>query len=374
MSTDLRVLMTADAVGGVWTYALELARACRAHGVVSTIATMGPPPSPAQRAEAETIRDVQIVSGDFRLEWMDDPWDDVAAAGAWLLSLEQRYAPDVVHLNGYAHAALPWKAPTLVAAHSCVASWAEAVPHALSTAALDSYIQHVRAGLEAATLVVAPTHAMLHALHRIYGFDGPSAVVPNGRTNERLKPGRKEPFLFTAGRLWDRAKNIEAVTAVAPLLPWPVAIAGDERLDDGTTADARPALRGCRSLGRLDGETLADWLARASILVLPARYEPFGLVPLEAAMCGCALVLGDIPSLREVWGPAAEYVSPDRHDNLRDVVARLIASPGLLSAQSSAARARARAFSAEHMAQHYLTLYTQMAAASADAGRPLCAS
>ncbi len=34
-------------------------------------------------------------------------------------------------------------------------------------------------------------------------------------------------------------------------------------------------------------------------LRLPARYEPFGLSVLEAALSGCALVLGDIPSLRE---------------------------------------------------------------------------
>ena len=34
---------------------------------------------------------------------------------------------------------------------------------------------------------------------------------------------------------------------------------------------------------------------------LPARYEPFGLSILEAALSGCALVLGDLPSLRELW-------------------------------------------------------------------------
>jgi glycogen synthase len=55
----------------------------------------------------------------------------------------------------------------------------------------------------------------------------------------------------------------------------------------------------------------ADWYARASIYALPARYEPFGLSALEAALSGCALILGDIPSLREVWLEAAPYVSPD---------------------------------------------------------------
>ena len=57
---------------------------------------------------------------------------------------------------------------------------------------------------------------------------------------------------------------------------------------------------------------MAAHLAASAIYALPARYEPFGLSALEAGLCGCALVLGDIPSLREVWGDAAVFVDP--HD------------------------------------------------------------
>ena len=38
----MRVLMTADTVGGVWTYALELAGALAPLGVDITLATMSP--------------------------------------------------------------------------------------------------------------------------------------------------------------------------------------------------------------------------------------------------------------------------------------------------------------------------------------------
>ncbi len=75
---------------------------------------------------------------------------------------------------------------------------------------------------------------------------------------------------------------------------------------------------------------MAGWLGRASIFALPARYEPFGLLPLEAALSGCALVLGDIPSLREVWGDAAWFVPPDDRDALTAAIGSLIASPRLL--------------------------------------------
>ena len=64
--------------------------------------------------------------------------------------------------------------------------------------------------------------------------------------------------------------------------------------------------------GRLTPPQMARVVSRApSIYALPARYEPFGLSVLEAALSGCALVLGDIPSLREIWDGAALFVDPD---------------------------------------------------------------
>ena len=50
-----RVLMTTDTVGGIWTYALELARGLSAADVEVMLVVIGPEPSPAQRAEAIEI-------------------------------------------------------------------------------------------------------------------------------------------------------------------------------------------------------------------------------------------------------------------------------------------------------------------------------
>ena len=46
---------------------------------------------------------------------------------------------------------------------------------------------------------------------------------------------------------------------------------------------------------------------QSAIYLCASRYEPFGLAPLEAALCGCALVLRDLPSLREIWGNSALF-------------------------------------------------------------------
>jgi glycosyltransferase involved in cell wall biosynthesis len=102
---------------------------------------------------------------------------------------------------------------------------------------------------------------------------------------------------------------------------------------------------------------MASWLRRAGIYALPARYEPFGLSALEAALCGCALVLGDIASLREVWGDAALYVPPEDRDALCDTLARVIRSSTLREDLAARARLRARRFTPERMALGYLDLY-----------------
>ena len=51
-------------------------------------------------------------------------------------------------------------------------------------------------------------------------------------------------------------------------------------------------------------------MARTAVFVSPALYEPFGLAVLEAAQAGCALVLSDIPTFRELWDGVALFVAP----------------------------------------------------------------
>lgn len=345
--------MTADPIGGVWTYALELACALAPHGVEVALAIMGAPLRPDQREALHRLPTVEVFEGCWKLEWMDDPWEDVARAGDWLLGLEDVLRPDLVHLNGYAHAALPWRAPALAVGHSCVASWWEAVKGGPAPSSWDRYRREVGRGLQAADLVLAPTRAMLAALERHYGPLAAARVVPNGRAASTAAPAAKEPFILAVGRLWDEAKNVAALERVAPRLGWPVCVAGEEAHPDG--GQVRPGR--VRRLGRLAPEALAPWFARASIYALPARYEPFGLSALEAALAGCALVLGDIPSLREVWGDAARFVPPDDPDALQAALEALIEDEPRRADLARGARARASEFAPSRMAAGYLAAY-----------------
>jgi glycosyltransferase involved in cell wall biosynthesis len=106
---------------------------------------------------------------------------------------------------------------------------------------------------------------------------------------------------------------------------------------------------------------MARWLGWASIYCLPARYEPFGLSALEAALAGCALVLGDIPSLREVWGDAAVFVPPNEPPALRQALQQLIHDPARRTQLATAARARAARYGPQRMADAYLSAYRHLA-------------
>src|SRR5215475_9546102 len=112
-----RILMTADTVGGVWTYAIELCSALESHGVEVALATMGNALDRSQALEAARIPGLQVYESTWRLEWMQDPWNDVDEAGEWLLDLERQTSPDAVHLNGYCHGSLPFAAPVLIVGH-----------------------------------------------------------------------------------------------------------------------------------------------------------------------------------------------------------------------------------------------------------------
>jgi glycosyltransferase involved in cell wall biosynthesis len=367
--------MTADTVGGVWTYSLELAAALAPHGVDLILATMGAPLRPEQRAELSEHRNIELYESGYRLEWMDDPWPDLERAGEWLLEVADRVDPDLVHLNGYYHAALPWGVPVLVVAHSCVVTWWSAVKGGPAPPDWDRYRAGVAYGLAAADLVVTPSSALLVALQGCYGPLAGASVISNARDPSCFPVAQKEPMIVGAGRIWDEAKNLAALAEVAPSLSWPVYLAGETAQPSGeaggdtgrgSVAGGRATVAGGESeagavhyLGRLSAADLAGWLGRAAVYALPARYEPFGLSALEAALAGCALVLGDIPSLREVWGDTAIFVPPNDTAALRRALEELIGDEALRAEFAGRARARALECSPKRMGVGYLAAYAE---------------
>ncbi len=352
--------MTADSLGGVWTYACEFAGVLAAYGVRISLAIMGGRVSDAKRRLAEDIPHLELHESPYRLEWMEGAEEDLERSSQWLLRLSRSVAPDLVHLNGYSHAALPWSAPVLVVGHSCVPTWWRAVHGASPPERYDEYVSRVRRALEVADAVVTPTLAHLEAMEREYGRIRRGRVVPNGRDPEAYLPATKHPYVLAVGRLWDEAKNITLLEEAASDLPWPVYVGGATRHPGEKPAPERTDGRrvpGVVALGELGPDELVPWYGSASIFALPARYEPFGLAPLEAALGGCALVLGDLPTLREVWGDAALFVRPDDRGALVAAIRRLTDEVSFRADMARRARVRALRFGPARMARGYAEVY-----------------
>lgn len=349
-----RVLMTADTVGGVWTFALDLCRELARRNVEVWLLSMGKLPDTAQQDEAGAIPNLRLVPTSYRLEWMQDCEDDVHRSGHLLLQLARELRPDVVHLNGYCHASLSFDAPVVVTAHSCVSSWwrackdGEPLPRAWR-----QYETWVEDGVGGADLLTAPTAAFLAEFERLHGRAINSRVIHNGRSAGPFAAPRKENVVFAAGRLWDEAKNVAMLADIAAEIDAPILVAGDHESPDGCAAD----LGKLKFLGRLTMAEMFSQLSKAAVFASPARYEPFGLTVLEAALSSCALVLSDIPTLRELWEGAALFVHPDDGEGWKNALSGLLREPARAAQLGRQAREHACLYSASRMADEYLEAY-----------------
>ncbi len=343
-----RILMTTDAVGGVWSYTVDLAFGLANRGCEIHIATMGPPPSAKQMAKV-SHPGVFLYTSEHQLEWMDDPWEDVEKAGDWLIQLQEEIQPHLIHLNNYCHGDLAWQVPVVMVAHSCVLSWWQSVKGCTAPEGYQTYFSKVRNGLNAADILIAPTRHMLQEIYRIYDVEVPGVVIPNSSDYETANEA-SEAYTISIGRLWDEAKNITLVDEAAAYLNWPVIAVGDARHSHQSFKHLYP-------IGWCDQEKLKNLLAAAAIYVSPAKYEPFGLSILEAALSGCALVLGDIQSLRENWDGAALFTDTDDSMLLASIITMLEEDRELLLHYQQKARRRAKRFNSLKTVEAYLKNY-----------------
>ena len=344
-----RVLMTADAVGGVWTYALDLAGGLAAHGVETALAVLGPAPAADQAEAARAVPGLRLLPTGLPLDWLAEGPEEVEAAGRALAGLAEEARADLVHLHSPALAAgARFPAPVVASCHSCVGTWWEAVRGGHLPPDFAWRARLVARGCANAGALVAPTAAFAAATARFYGLAEAPAVVRNGRRPSPLPARDPAPFAFTAGRLWDEGKNLRALDRAAARLAGsvPLLAAGPTEGPGG----ARVVLGHVRTLGRLGGAEVAHRLAERPVFVSSALYEPFGLSVLEAAQAGCALVLSDIPTFRELWGGAAEFVPAGDDRALAAAIERAARDPDHRARFGAAARARAERYTAEAMA------------------------
>jgi glycosyltransferase involved in cell wall biosynthesis len=350
--TNLRLLLVTDTVGGVWVYSVELARALEPLGIDTVLAVAGPPPSAEQRKAAGALR---LIDTGLPLEWLDTRPQDIARAGEELARIADGERIDVIQTSSaalLAHAR--FDQPCVAVQHSCVATWWDAVKGTRLPKDFEWRRDLVARGLDAADAIVTPTRAFATATERAYGVTSVRAVH-NGRTAAAANPLPKGDFAFAAGRLWDEGKNVTTLDHAAARIAAPFQAAGSTVGPNGASV----ALQHLTPVGELSGEKLAGVLAAKPIFASAALYEPFGLSVLEAAQAGCALVLSDIPTHRELWDGAALFAEPRADERFAGIISRLLTNPGERERLGRSARERASRYSPARMARQMADIYAQ---------------
>ncbi len=374
----MHILVTADTVGGVWTYTRELVTGLATRGIRVTLVSFGGVPTAAQSTWLKGLSDVTYFPTGFRLEWMQDAAADLSDSMSYLRTIIHERNPDLLHLSQYCYGALEVQQPKLVVAHSDVMSWNQAVRGAQPG---DRWAQWYRAtvqrGLAGASLLVAPSRSMLDCIESCYGSQSYSRVVYNGRTPALFNPFvGKHNYAASVGRLWDEGKQSQLLMQlknppIPILLAGATAMAGEiEKSPGARQKHAQPGQRGdlpgqliesratVEFRGELSEGGMRELLSRAAIYIATSKYEPFGLAPLEAALSRCAIVANDIPSFREIWGDAAFYFRGSELESLEKALALLHGNPELRLGYANLAYDRARRnYTADRMVDEYVQLY-----------------
>jgi glycosyltransferase involved in cell wall biosynthesis len=271
---------------------------------------------------------------------------------AWTLpQLLRRLRPQLAHFQ---HALpLGYRGRSVVTLHDLSF---ETDPHAMGR--LDRLVFRTvvpRAARRADHVLVVSERTRRDVEERYDVPSGKVTVTPNG-VDPSFTPGGDgdgdgDGYLLFVGaiqRRKDPLAALEAARAVGLLL----VVAGPEK----EPALAQQLRAGGADLrGYVPKDELAELYRGAAALVLPSRFEGFGLPVLEAMACGTPVVAAPEPALREVAGDAAVYAEDG---DFGAAVGRALADRARLSA---AGIERARLFSWQETARRTAEVYRRVA-------------
>jgi glycosyltransferase involved in cell wall biosynthesis len=246
--------------------------------------------------------------------------------------------------------------PCVAVQHSCVATWWAAVRRKPLPPEFEWRRELVRQGLSRAAAVVAPSLAFAAETARMYNFRSGIQAVHNGRRADPPTALPQGDFVLTASRLWDEGKNAATLDGAAAKLRVTFEAVGALLGPNGTKA----RFEHLHLLGAISPIRLAGLRAARPIFASASLYEPFGLSVLEAAQAGCALVLSDIPTHRELWDGAALFVPAQDADAFASEIRTLLNDPDRRQQLGEWAREHAQLFTPERMASRMADIYARL--------------
>jgi glycosyltransferase involved in cell wall biosynthesis len=347
----IRILMTVDAVGGVWRYAMDVAASLRPLGFEFLFVGLGPQPSDRQQREAGALGQLRWL--DAPLDWMVKNEDELSLVGPQIVEAARAEGVDLLHLNLPSQAdSIHTDLPLVAMSHSCVVTWFAGVRSEAAPADWQWHQGINRRGLSQADLVLAPSRSHARMLEDAYGaIDNLHVVYNASRSEETSEP--RDALVCAAARWWDDGKNGRVLDEAAASTAWPVMMAGSSTGPDGQSLPIHHA----EHLGELAHADVMALMRRSSVFVSPSLYEPFGLAALEAARARNALVLADIPTYRELWEGAALFADPKDAEAIAAAINRLCGDDDMRARLADRATERSKRFDLPSQAEAMASLY-----------------
>ena len=333
-------------VGGIAAHVDGLARAMQRAGHEVVVCSLHHPDQP----DDAVVDGVRVLRADPALPWLPD--DDLVARMA---SANHQLVQLVAKLG-------PWR-PEVVHAHDWLVAWAGDSLKTLLGVPLVATIHatergrhggHLPPGLPGtinsvewwltyqAREVIACSRFMAREV--VHSFELPSSkvhLVPNGIDTHRwqLPPGaaeaRREPLVVAWGRIqYEKgfqvlARAVSELRQRVPGIRCVIAGRGSYLPELQTQIDMEGVSDIVQLAGFVADEQLHEMLQRASCVVIPSLYEPFGIVALEGMAAGAPTIAARTGGLAETieGTDAGMLFEPGNHHELAECIADVLADP-----------------------------------------------
>ena len=216
-------------------------------------------------------------------------------------------------------------------------------------------------------LVIGVSESVAHYARRA---GARTEVVLNGIAEPELTPEPRSALGLDAGELVvggigriDDQKGWDVLCRAASLVRRELPNVAFVVVGGGPALEQFRQDRDCTDVRFIGYREQAAALVRAfDVLVLPSRYEGFGLAALEAMYAGVPVVASDVGGLPEVVADCGSLVPPERPDLLASAIIDLVRDPAVRADYGARAAVRARTtFTAERMAAETARVYESVA-------------
>lgn len=191
--------------------------------------------------------------------------------------------------------------------------------------------------IKKATHIVTGSNFTKNEIVEILGFDESKiSVIYHGYDDKvfypkddaqkaavKAKLNLTKEFILFAGSIEPR-KNLATLIKAYNLLPsdlqdkFDLVIVGAKGWENSQIHELINQNENIKFAGFVTDEELAALYSSAGVFAYPSVYEGFGIPPLEAMACGCAVVLSDIEVFREIYGEDAVYFDALNEASLKE--------------------------------------------------------